>query len=234
MEKHKIERTAPAICRVPENIPDIQKFKCIVGDPAWMKNQASAGGYGGALNHYDLMTLDRIKNMPVADLADEDAHLYLWVTNSNIDEGLEVIKAWGFRYITMFHWIKPKLGVGNYLRNASETCLFAVRGKLPPKCRTQINWLIGYPTAHSEKPREFISIVERVSPGPYLELFCRKRPASSEKWYCWGNEVQASHYEPAGADIFIPGYPVPKYSFEHNDETTDQSIGKSDETEEEV
>lgn len=74
-----------------------------------MKNQASAGGYGGALNHYDLMTLDRIKNMPVADLADEDAHLYLWVTNSNIDEGLEVIKAWGFRYITMFHWIKPKL-----------------------------------------------------------------------------------------------------------------------------
>lgn len=57
MEKHKIERTAPAICRVPENIPEIQKFKCIVGDPAWMKNQASAGGYGGALNHYDLMTL---------------------------------------------------------------------------------------------------------------------------------------------------------------------------------
>ena len=155
--------------------------------------------------------------MPVSSLAADDAHLYLWVTNSNIDEGLEVIKAWGFRYITMFHWIKPKMGVGNYFRNASETCLFAVRGKLPPKCRTQINWLISYPTIHSEKPREFISVVERISSGPYLELFCRRRPASREKWYCWGNETEG------GADIFIPGYPVPKYSFEKSDEESTES-----------
>ena len=162
------------------------------------------------------MSLERIKDMPVASLADDNAHLYLWVTNSNIDEGLEVVKAWGFRYITMFHWIKPKLGVGNYLRNASETCIFAVRGKLQPKCRNQINWLIGYPTAHSEKPREFISIVERVSPGPYLELFCRKRPASTERWYCWGNETEN------GADLFIPGYPVPTYSFEQAQEESEK------------
>ena len=206
--KHKIEKTAPTECRVPENIPDVPKAKTILADPAWTTNQTSCHGYGGAIGHYDLMSLERIKAMPVADLADENAHLYLWVTNSNIDEGLEVIKAWGFRYITMFHWIKPKMGVGNYLRNASETCLFAVRGKLPPQNRTQINWLISYPTIHSEKPREFISIIERVSPGPYLELFCRKRPASHEKWYCWGNETED------GADIFIPGFPVPKYSFE--------------------
>ena len=208
MEKHFIERTAPKNYRVPKNIPEIPKFQTIVADPPWTFNQTSAGGYGGALGHYDLMSLDRIKEMPVAEMADENAHLYLWVTNSNIDEGLEVIKAWGFRYITMFHWIKPKMGVGNYLRNASETCLFAVRGKLPPKNRTQINWLISYPTAHSEKPREFMSVVERVSPGPYLELFCRRRPASTEKWYCFGNETEG------GADIFIPGYPVPKYSWE--------------------
>lgn len=234
MEKHKIERTAPAICRVPENIPEIPKFRCIVADPPWTKNQTSAGGYGGALGHYDLMSLERIKNMPVADLADENAHLWLWVTNSNIDEGLEVIKAWGFKQISCYTWAKCRMGTGNYLRNASEMCLFAVRGKLPPKSRNQINFFIGYPTTHSEKPREVISAIERVSPGPYLELFCRKRPASSEKWYCWGNEVQASHYEPAGADIFIPGYPVPKYSFEHNDETTDQPIVKPDETKEEV
>lgn len=212
MAKHKIEKTAPVSYRVPENIPKHPKFSCITSDCPWMKNQSSSksGGYGGAINHYDLMSLDRIKQMPVADLAADDAHLYLWVTNSNIDEGLEVVKAWGFRYITMFHWIKPKMGVGNYLRNASETCIFAVRGKLPPKCRTQINWLISYPTEHSEKPREFASIVERVSPGPYLELFCRKRPASTEKWYCWGNETEG------GADLFIPGYPVPKYSWEQD------------------
>ena len=208
MAKHNIEKVAPVNYRVPKNIPQTPKFRTIVADPPWTHNQTSAGSYGGALGHYDLMSLERIMQMPVAEMADENAHLYLWVTNGNIDEGLEVIKAWGFRYITMFHWIKPKMGVGNYLRNASETCLFAVRGKLPPKNRTQINWLIGYPTEHSEKPREFTSIVERVSPGPYLELFCRKRPASRENWFCWGNETEG------GADIFIPGYPVQKYSFE--------------------
>lgn len=210
MMKHIIETSAPENYRVPKNIPAHPKFKAIVADPPWTKNQSSSGSYGGALGHYDLMSLDRIKKMPVAELADDDAHLYLWVTNGNIDEGLELIQAWGFRFITMFHWIKPKMGVGNYFRNASETCLFAVRGRLPPRNRTQINWLISYPTMHSEKPREFISIVERISPGPYLELFCRRRPASCEKWYCWGNETEG------GADLFIPGYPVPKYSFEED------------------
>ena len=216
MSKHSIEKKAPESWRTPENIPPVPKFRTIVADPPWQKNQSAGGSYGGAIKYYDLMSLERVKDMPVARLADDNAHLYLWVTNSNIDEGLEVVKAWGFRYITMFHWIKPKLGVGNYLRNASETCIFAVRGKLQPKCRNQINWLIGYPTAHSEKPREFISIVERVSPGPYLELFCRKRPASTEHWYCWGNETEN------GADLFIPGYPVPTYSFERSQEETEK------------
>ena len=216
MSKHNIEKKAPESWRTPESIPPVPKFRTIVADPPWQKNQSAGGSYGGAIKYYDLMSLERIKDMPVAKIVDDNAHLYLWVTNSNIDEGLEVVKAWGFRYITMFHWIKPKLGVGNYLRNASETCIFAVRGKLQPKCRNQINWLIGYPTAHSEKPREFISIVERVSPGPYLELFCRKRPASTENWYCWGNETEN------GADLFIPGYPVPTYSFEQAQEESEK------------
>lgn len=218
MTKHMIQNAAPPVERVPENIPPIPKFRTIVADPPWSKNQTSRDGkYGGAINHYSLMSLERIKQMPVAELADENAHLYLWVTEGNVDEGLEVVKAWGFRYITMFHWIKPKMGVGNYLRTASETCIFAVRGKLPPKCKNQINWLIDYPTAlHSEKPRSFTSIVERVSPGPYLELFCRKRPASSAKWYCWGNQTEG------GADIYMPGYPVPKYSFEESEEVREE------------
>jgi len=216
MKKHIVEKAAPKDCRTPENIPIPPKFRTIVADPPWKRNQTADSGYGGAIKHYNLMSLERIKQMPVADLADENAHLYLWVTNSNIDEGIEVVKAWSFRPVGLFHWIKPKMGIGNYLRNASESCIFAVRGKLPPKCKSQINWLISYPTAHSEKPREFISIVERVSPGPYLELFCRRRPASSEKWYCWGNETEG------GADIYIPGYPVPKYSFE--DDSVDESV----------
>lgn len=212
MPKHKIEKEAPNDYRVPENIPETPKFRCIVADPPWSKNQS---GNFGALKHYNLMSLERIKQMPVAELADDNAHLWLWVTNSNIDEGLEVIKAWGFTYRTMFHWIKPKILLGHYLRNASETCLFATRGKAPVLFKGQINWLIGNPTlSHSQKPREFISIVERVSPGPYCELFCRQRPASSNRWWCWGNEVSDSDFQKAGADFYIHRYPVPKYSFE--------------------
>ena len=225
MAKHTVEKKAPKECRIPENIPEIPKFKCIVADPPWTKNQNSNRGYGGAGNHYDLMSLDRIKAMPVSDLADENCHLYLWCTNSNIDEAIEVVKAWGFRYISVFHWIKPKMGIGNYLRNASESCIFGVRGKLPPKNRTQLNWMIDYPTEHSVKPRGFISgVVEKVSPGPYLELFCRQRPASTERWHCWGNQTIG------GADIYIPGYPVPKYSFENekNATSTDSSSNRSD------
>lgn len=218
MKKHTVEKDAPKEWRMPENIPTPPKFQTIVADPPWSKNQVSNGGYGGAINHYPLMNIERIKQMPIAELADENVHLYLWVTDSNIDEGLEVVKAWGFRYITLFHWVKPKMGVGNYLRGAAETCIFAVRGKLPPKCRTQINWLIDYPTEHSVKPRSFISIVEKVSPGPYLELFCRRRPASAEKWYCWGNETEG------GADIYIPGYPVPEYSFEKKAEAPKEEV----------
>lgn len=196
---------------IPPNPPKPPKFKTILADPPWSRHQ---GGNYGAINHYPLMSLERIKAMPVADLADDNAHLWLWITNGNIDEGLEVIKAWGFTYRTMLHWIKPRMGLGTYLRNASETILFATRGKAPVKFRSQMNWLWLPVGSHSEKPRELISTIERVSPGPYCELFCRKRPASSERWWVWGNEVSASEYQKAGADFYIPGYPVPKYSFE--------------------
>lgn len=215
MSKHKIEREVPKDYRIPNHIPKPPKFRTIVADPPWSKNQ---GGKLGALNHYDLMSLERIKAMPVAELADDNAHLWLWVTNSNIDEGLEVIKAWGFTYRTMFHWIKPRMGLGCYLRNASETCLFATRGKAPVKFKGQMNWgLMPVTLTHSEKPREMISVIERISEGPYCELFCRKRPASNEEWWCWGNEVEPSVYCKAGADFFIPDYPVPVYSFEQPD-----------------
>ena len=207
--KHKIWKTAPKEWRVPNNIPEVPKYLCVVADPPWTRNMTSGDGrYGAAIKEYDLMALQRIKDMPIADLMADNAHAYIWCMNGNLDEGLEVMKAWGFRYITKIDWIKPKMGVGNYWRNASEVCLFGVRGKLPPKCRTQINWFIDYPTKHSVKPRMFTSMVEKVSPGPYLELFCRRRPASNENWWCWGNQTEN------GADIYIPGYPVPKYSFD--------------------
>lgn len=188
-----------------ERINESRKFRTIVADPPWDREQK---GRYGAVKHYGLMPLEQIKAMPVPELAAKDAHLWLWTTNAGIKDALEVIAAWGFTYRSMFHWIKPRLGLGVYLRNCSETCLFATRGKAPVKVHNQMNWGF-FPTGeHSEKPREFASIVERVSEGPYLELFCRKRPASNRDWCCWGNECEG------GSDIVLPGYPVPQYSFE--------------------
>ena len=207
MAKHIIEKAAPINYRVPENIPPTPKFHSLSVDPPWSRSQT--GAYG-AVKHYDLMSLERIKAMPVSDLAAEDAALWLWSTNGNIEDALEVIKTWGFTYRTYFVWAKPSLGLGQTLRNCTEICLLATRGKIKPKVHNQMNFGYMPNGKHSEKPREMTSVFERMYPGPYLELFCRRRPASAEKWYCWGNETEG------GADLYIPGYPVPKYSWEQD------------------
>lgn len=144
-----------------------KKYKTILADPPWDINQR--GNYG-AIKHYDLMPLERIK-------------------------------AWGFTYRSAIYWIKPRLGLGVYIRNASETCLFATRGKAPVKFHAQPNWMFCPQLRHSEKPAEQYAIIERLSDGPYLELFARHRQPG---WDCWGNEVSS--------DQEIPGYPVPTYS----------------------
>ena len=175
------------------------KYKTILADPPWDINQK---GKRGAARHYPLMTLDQIKAMPVKDLSEENAHLYLWVPNGLLQEGLDVIKAWGFTYRSPIYWIKPRLcGLGQYIRNASETCLFATRGHAPVKFHAQPNWLFAPLQDHSHKPEEQFAIIERLSSGPYLELFARRRQPG---WDVWGNEIDS--------DIVIPGYPVPRYS----------------------
>ena len=179
---------------------DSKKYKTILADPPWDINQR--GNYG-AIKHYDLMSLERIKAMPVADLCGDNAHLYLWCPNGLIPQALEVIKAWGFTYRSAIYWIKPRLGLGVYIRNASETCLFATRGKAPVKFHAQPNWVFCPQLRHSEKPAEQFAIIERLSDGPYLELFARRRQPG---WDSWGNEI------PGGSDLIIPGYPVPTYS----------------------
>lgn len=176
----------------------IRKYRTILADPPWDINQK---GKWGAASHYNLMNLESIKNMPVIEFSEENAHLWLWVPNGLLQEGLEVIKAWGFTYRVPFYWIKPRLGLGNYLRNASEAILFATHGKAPVKFKAQPNWLFAPTQDHSHKPEEQYAIIERVSPGPYLELFSRRRQPG---WDAWGNEV--------ASDLVIPGYPVPVYS----------------------
>ena len=179
----------------------VRRYKTILADPPWQRNQTGARG---AANHYDLMSLERIKAMPVADLAADNSHLYMWCPNGLLEDALEVIKAWGFTYRSMLVWIKPRLGLGVYIRNAHETLLFATHGKCPVKFKAQPSWLFApFLPPHSHKPEEQFAVIQRLSDGPYLELFARRR---THGWDCWGNEV------PGGSDLLIPGYPVPKYS----------------------
>ena len=180
-------------------------FTTIYADPPW-DICGQRGGRYGAINHYELMPLDRIKAMPIQDLAADNSVCFLWICNGMHREGEDVLKAWGFRPISEFQWIKPRIGLGNYFRYASETCLLGVRGSMLPKIRNQPNWGFFPVQDHSHKPEEFYAIMERMYPeGRKLELFARRRPSNPE-WYCWGLEC------PDGSDIYIPGYPVPSYS----------------------
>ena len=172
-----------------------QKYKTILADPPWDIQQK--GAYG-AVNHYDLMTLDRIKAMPIADLVEDDAHCWLWVTNGTLRAGFDVLEAWGFTPRSVFTWVKPRFTLGVYLRNATEHMLFGTRGKAPVLFKSQPTWGFYPLQSHSHKPEEQFAIIERVSPGPYLELFARRKQPG---WDVWGNEI--------ASDIDIPGYPVP-------------------------
>ena len=170
-------------------------YQTILADPPWEINQK--GNYG-AVHHYDLMTLDRIKAMPVADLCEENAHCYLWVTNSVLEHGYDVLRAWGFEPKSIITWLKFNLGLGVYYRNCTEHLLFGVRGRLPIQFKAQPNFLVAPRQDHSHKPEEQFAMIQRCSPGPYLELFARRHHPG---WDCWGNEIDS--------DIDIPGYPVP-------------------------
>jgi len=175
-----------------------KKFKVIYADPPWDIHQKGARG---AAQHYDLMTLDRIREMPVAELTDDNATLLLWVTKGALPAGLEVMKAWGFDYKTNAAWDKYYMGLGLYFRGSHELLLHGTRGKAPFKFRGQRSTLQFPRQEHSRKPEEMIPLIERVLDGPYLELFARQRPNSHREWSVWGNETQS--------DITIPGYPVP-------------------------
>lgn len=147
------------------------------------------------------MTLAEIKALPVSSALTDTAHLYLWVPNALLPEGLETLKAWGFEYKSNIVWHKVRKdggpdgrGVGFYFRNTTELVLFGVRGKnartLAPG-RRQVNILRTQKREHSRKPDEFYDIVESCSPGPYLEMFAR---GPRKGWTVWGN--QSDEYFP--------------------------------------
>src|SRR6185437_3095913 len=177
-----------------------RRFATIVADPPWQfqNRTGKMAPEHKRLNRYGTMELDEILGLPVRALADEPAHLYLWVPNALLPDGLRVMEAWGFQYKSNIVWHKIRKdggpdgrGVGFYFRNVTELLLFGVRGKnvrtLAPG-RRQVNLLTAAKREHSRKPPAFHELIERCSPGPYLELFAREhRPG----WAQWGDELQA-------------------------------------------
>lgn len=167
-------------------------YRTIYADPPWLERGAGRIKRG-ADRHYPLMKTDEIMALPVNKFADEDCHLYLWVTNNFLPDGLRVMAAWGFRYVTKIVWIKEShIGLGQYFRGKTEDCLFGVRGVLPYRQTEQgkraqgATAIYARPTRHSEKPDEMREIIELVSHRPRIELFARKKYVG---WDSWGNEL---------------------------------------------
>lgn len=166
------------------------KYKTIYADPPWLE---TGGGIikRGANAHYSLMKTKDIMTLPIADLAEDNCHLYLWVTNNFLPDGLKVMEAWGFDYKTTITWGKDRFGLGQYFRGQSEHCLFGVKGNLPYKVidgkRAQgTTFFLARRQEHSQKPVQMREMIEKVSYPPFIELFARTQTPG---WDVWGNEV---------------------------------------------
>lgn len=181
-----------------------KKFATIYADPPWrfQNRTGKVAPEHKRLNRYETMTLQEIEELPVSQIAAEKSHLYLWVPNALLPDGLSVMKAWGFEYKGNIIWEKVRKdggpdgrGVGFYFRNVTEILLFGVRGDnnrtLAP-ARSQVNLIRAQKREHSRKPDEIIPIIESCSPGPFIELFAR---GDREGWTMWGNQATAD-YEP--------------------------------------
>jgi N6-adenosine-specific RNA methylase IME4 len=179
-----------------------ETFKAILADPPWQftNRTGKMAPEHRRLSRYSTMTLDEIKALPVPEVVTGTSHLYLWVPNALLPEGLSVMAAWGFSYKSNIVWHKVRKdggsdgrGVGFYFRNVTELVLFGVKGKnartLAPG-RRQVNYLATRKREHSRKPDELYDIIEACSPGPYLELFAR---GSRPGWTTWGD--QAENYD---------------------------------------
>jgi len=180
-----------------------RKFGTILADPPWQfqNRTGKVAPEHKRLNRYGTMTLAEISKLPVAESAAGKSHLYLWVPNALLPEGLAVMNAWGFQYKSNVVWHKIRKdggpdgrGVGFYFRNVTELLLFGVRGKnartLPPG-RSQVNFIATRKREHSRKPDEQYSLIESCSSGPYLEMFAR---GNRDGWVVWGNQADDEYY----------------------------------------
>jgi N6-adenosine-specific RNA methylase IME4 len=198
-DQHPSEAGADLLSKVGDS-----RFKTVLADPPWQfqNRTGKMAPEHKRLSRYQTMPLDELRKLPVSDIADDTAHLYLWVPNALLLDGLQLLTAWGFQYKTNLVWHKVRKdggsdgrGVGFYFRNVTEMVLFGVRGKnartLAPG-RRQVNLLATQKREHSRKPDEAYTLIEQCSPGPYLELFARGARAG---WTSWGNQA-SDDYRP--------------------------------------
>lgn len=181
-----------------------RRFRTILVDPPWQfqNRTGKVAPEHRRLSRYGTMTLDEIKSLPLQQAAGDVSHLYLWVPNALLPEGLAVMNSWGFKYKTNLVWRKIRKdggsdgrGVGFYFRNVAELLLFGIRGKNARTLqagRRQVNYLESRKREHSRKPDEQYGIIEACSTGPYLELFAR---GGRRGWVCWGNQA-SDDYKP--------------------------------------
>ena len=181
-----------------------KKFKIIYADPPWgYANKPSKNGTsrGFAGNHYPLMNLEELKRLPVSDIAEDDAVLFMWATFPMMQDAIETIKAWGFNYRTCaFVWVKKTKkggnfwGCGYYTRSNAEVCLLATRGKTMTRLSHSVHQVVEtIPEKHSKKPDEVRKrIVELFGDLPRIELFAREK---AQGWEAWGNEITEKETE---------------------------------------
>jgi len=179
-----------------------KRYHTVLADPPWRftNRTGKVAPEHKRLSRYGTMTTDDICALPIADLTAQPAHLYLWVPNALLPEGLRVMQSWGFEYKSNIIWHKVRKdggsdgrGVGFYFRNVTEVLLFGVRGKnartLAPG-RSQVNYLSSRKREHSRKPDEQYDLIESCSKGPYLELFAR---GTRPNWTYWGNQADEDY-----------------------------------------
>lgn len=173
-----------------------KEYEILLADPPWdYKGQSQHAGSGekltgGAMSHYPTVTLSSLKQLPVSDICAPDALLFMWVTNPHLDQGIDLLKAWGFQYATVaFVWDKQVTNPGYYTLSQCELCLVGKRGRIPrPRGSRSIRQFVSVKRgAHSEKPEEVRHRIEAMFPSQSkIELFARKVTSG---WDAWGNEV---------------------------------------------
>lgn len=186
--QERLQRIRGTCARAPP-LPLEQRYGVVYADPPWRFEHGTGLPDRRIENHYPTMPVEAICQVPVGAISTEDALLFLWVPSPLLPEGLRVLSAWGFRYRTCMVWVKDKVGTGYYVRQQHEVLLIGRKGRPPvPRPRDRPASVLAAPrTAHSRKPPEMRSLIERMYPElPRIELFARER---TRGWAVWGNQL---------------------------------------------